>query len=203
MDKFKTPKLLITDYYDEQIRQVDIYIEELLEKYNENDLLPEETKRSCNSDDISSDEKENSHIDSDSDSESENDANSKDNTNKIDEFKDPYRSKYNYDQNKMLQLNIIPVNTRVRDYLELVRSKAIDELKKVEQQNLDNYKLNKDLYKYDRETLTDQKVEEMRENLFKDNFAFVVVNTSKKSIFKSHTVLTDFYLDENDLTALK
>ena len=35
MEKFKSPQLLITDHYDELIRQVDVYVEELLEKYNE------------------------------------------------------------------------------------------------------------------------------------------------------------------------
>ena len=51
MEKFKSPKILITDHYDEEIRHVDIYIEELLEKYKEKDLLPE-TNRSIISDTI-------------------------------------------------------------------------------------------------------------------------------------------------------
>jgi hypothetical protein len=128
--------------------------------------------------------------------------NSNDETiNKIDGFKDPYRSEYNYDQNKLLQLDVTPGTTRVRDYLEAVRSKTIEELKKVEQHNLNNYELNKDLYKYDRETLTDEKVEEMRQNLFKDKFAFVI--KIDKSQFEFHTILTDFYLDKTDLKMLK
>ena len=196
MDKFKSPKLLITDHYDEEIRQVDIYIEQLLEKYKENDLLSkEEIKRSNIDDDESDDDSDYEYSYSDS---------SDDTINKIDGFIDPYRSKYNYDQNNLLRLDITPGSIRVRDYLEIVRSKTIEELKKAEQYNLDNFELNKELYKYDRETLTDQKVEEMRQNLFKDKYAFVVkIDESDKSLLKFHTILTDFYLNEKDLHFLK
>ena len=213
MDKFKSPKLLITDHYDEQIRQVDIYIEELLEKYNENDLLPDAIDRS----NISA---EDYLYERDSDSNMRNDysvdeneyTNSDDETiNKIEGFKDPYRSKYKYDKNKLIQLDIIPGTTRVLDYLELFRSKTVEELKKAEQYNLDNYELNKELYKYDRKTLTDEKVEEMRQNLFKDKFAFVInIDKSQfkfyqwdKPLLTFHTILTDFYLDKKDFKFLE
>ena len=183
MEKFKSPKLLITDHYDEEIRKVDVYIEELLETYKGTDLLQDVIVQ--NNLIVESEHKENQNSFSD-------------------EFIDQYQSEYNYDQNKLFSLDIKPGTTRIKDYLELVRSKAIDELKKAEQHNLDNYKLNKELYKYDLKTLTDEKVEEMRQNLFKDKFAFVVkIDESDKSLLKFHTILTDFYLDEKDIEILK
>ena len=43
--EFYNLKLLIDDYYDSLIRDIDIYTKELLEKYNENDLLQENPKK--------------------------------------------------------------------------------------------------------------------------------------------------------------
>lgn len=185
MEKIKSPKLLITDHYDKMIQKLDISIEESLENYNENDLMPSR----------SSDYKGNH----DSESESDSDSESEEEKSKIAGFKDPHRLKFNYDENKLFHLDVTPETTRVRDYLQLVRSKAIEELKKAEQKNLDNYELNKVLYKYDQETLTDERIEEMKRNLFKDKFAFVLnIKEPNKSVFKTHTILTDFYLDLNE-----
>ena len=177
-NKFKSPKLLITDHYDEEIRQLDIYMEELLEKYNENDLLPGETENNINFDIYD------------------------------DQIKTSTRNlsaeKFiKYDKNKLIRFDVTPGTTRVRDFINLVRSKSIDELKKAEQYNLDNYELKKDLYKYDRNSLTNEKVEEMRENLFKDKFAFVIRSEESKSLLKVHTIITDFYLDGKDLEIVK
>ena len=101
---------------------------------------------------------------------------------------------------------VTPGTTRFRDYLELVRSKSIEELKKAQQETLDSYEMNKSLYKYDRETLTDEKVEEMRKNLFKDKFCFLLhfgYDNRTKCALKYATIITNFYLDENDLDLLK
>lgn len=173
MEKFKNPKLLITDHYDSIIQQVDIYTEELLAKYTENDLLPKEEVNSF-------------------------DKHKKTSPYNIDGYKDPYESKYEYDMSKLCRIDVTPGITRFRDYLELIRSKSIEELKMAEKETLDNYELNKHLYKYDRETLTSERVEEMKRNLFKDKFCFVI--GSKRRLF---TIITDFYLNEEDLAYLR
>ncbi len=37
---FITPRLLIADYYDSLVRRIDIHTEQLIERYGEDDLLP-------------------------------------------------------------------------------------------------------------------------------------------------------------------
>jgi hypothetical protein len=172
MENFKNPKMLIVDYYDSLIRNVDIYIEELLEKYNETDLLPTILKN-------------------------RNLVPCPDTYDNIDGFKDPYSSKYEYGE-MVSVVNVTPEVTRTRDYLELVRAKTIEEIKKAQEENLQSYELNKELYKYDRETLTDEKIEEMRRNLFKDKFCFRM-NFDDHNLLRQRTIISDFYLDEKDI----
>jgi hypothetical protein len=184
MDEFKSPKMLIIDHYDSMIRQLDIFTEELLDKCEEKDLeniMPKDDFKYKENDD------------------------SKSRSNDIDEFEDPYSEKYKYDMNKIVRIDGVPPGTtRFRDYIELVRTKSIEELKKAQQETLDSYEINKSLYKYDRETLTDEKVEEMRKNLFKDKFCFTLqINIDSNKKFKQITVFTDFYLNQEDLTHLK
>ena len=182
MENFKTPKLLITDHYDSVISQVDILIDELLGKYTENDLLSEENNWS---------------------SARENLSNSDDNYNNIEGYIDPYQtSEYKYDMSKMIQL--VPKTNRMRDYLDLVRWKFIDELKKAEKENLSSYELNKLLYKYNRNDLTDEKVDEMCRNLFENKFCFLLqVKGANNCLSDNFLIITDFYLDKSELTFLK
>ena len=122
----------------------------------------------------------------------------------IEGYFDPYKFKYEYVMSKTTGLDIAPGTTRLPDYLNLVRSKAIYELKKAEQETLDRYEMNKHLYKFNRETLTDEKVEEMRRNLFKENFSFVLqIDQSNNPLLRNYTVITDFYLDETYLFDLR
>lgn len=183
MENFKTPKLLITDHYDSVIRQVDILIEELLEKYNENELMSEENNWSSARENLLS--------------------NSDDNCYNIEGYIDPYQtSEYKYDMSKMIQL--IPKTNRMRDYLDLVRWKFIDELKKAEKENLSSYESNKLLYNYNRKDLTDEKVDKMCRNLFKDKFCFLLqVKGANNCLSDNFLIITDFYLDKSDLTFLR
>ena len=158
-NEFYNPKLLIVDYYDSIISQIDIYIEELLEKYNEDDVLKKNRKE-------------------------------KDSF-KLDTSINPYKIEY---QNE-LKINITPGSTKVHDYLNQVRSKAIEEIKKAKDENLERYEINKEKYKYDRNNLTVETFQEMKNELFKEKFCFLlkVNNNSNKS--KLYTIVTDFYLD--------
>lgn len=177
MENFKTPRLLITDHYDKLIQQVDIYIEELLEKYNEHDLLPVDNGEISFLEPTSND----FYV--------------------RDEYKDPYESKYEYNTSK---LDVTPGTTRIRDYLELIRSKSIEELKKAEKKALDNYEMNKLLYKYDRDNLTVDRVEEMKRNIFKDKFCFMLqFNKPDICLLKNYLIIVDFYINNEDLNFIR
>ena len=95
-------------------------------------------------------------------------------------------------------------STRIRDYLNRVRSKAIKEANLARKDNLASYELNKDKHGFNRET----SIEEMKRVLFKDKFCFVLqinyFNTgSAISLSSIYTILTDFYLDQNEIKLLK
>ena len=159
--KFHNPKLLIVDYYDSLIQKIDIYIEQLLEKYDKNDLLP-----------------------------------------------DPIYYSYsvlknnldcNNNRNTEIPSDEIGKGAKIVDYLEVVRDKSIEEIKKAQQANLQSYESNKERYKYDRKSLTHEDVEEMRRGLFGDKFCFVLEiegsTEYNKPIINQCTVVTDFYFD--------
>lgn len=157
--KFHNPKLLIVNYYDSLIQKIDIYIEQLLEKYDKNDLLPDPIYYSVLKNNLEC--KNNSNIE--------------------------------------ISPDEIGKSVKIVDYLEVVRDKSIEEIKKAEQANLESYELNKERYKYDRKSLTHEDVEEMRRGLFGDKFCFVLEiegsTEYNKPIINQCTVVTDFYFD--------
>ena len=104
----------------------------------------------------------------------------------------------------------------------MVREKAIDEIRKVQEENLEYYRDNKERFNVDRENLTEEKLEELRSNLFANRFCFLVnvpdyvyISSYKTctdrdsranrsiSLFKLHIVITDFYLRESDIDYLR
>lgn len=197
MESFKSPKL-ITDHYDEVTQQVDIFVERLLEKCHdfETDLKRDEKaaadvyrdlrlyKLETSDDDILEDDQE-----------------YEDN---ISGYKDPYKPYYEYDMSRVCSSDVVALEPiRVRGYLELLWSKAIEELKKAEEETLESYEINRHLYKYDRESLTDEKVAEMRRNLFGEKFCFMIKINQNENIFNELLIITDFYLDDIDLRLLK
>ena len=92
-----------------------------------------------------------------------------------------------------------------------VRSKAIEEIKKAQEENLKRYELNRDKYKYDRNDLTEDKIEEMKRELFKEKFCFLIKvdlidhGYRSRCLFKLHTIVTDCYFESayNDKETLK
>lgn len=186
--EFHSPKLLIVDYYDSLISEIDIYTEQLLEKYTENDLLPNEIKRDNMIMKYPTNQKS--------------DFENKDFF-EIESMVDPYKEFYRFEKK---QTNVTPESTKVRDYLNLVRSKSIEEINKVKEENLSRYDLNKDKYKYNRNELTTEIVEDMKRELFKDRYCFQLridrlFFTSVGSLpFQILTIVTDFYIDPDKIS---
>ena len=183
--KFHSPKLLIVDYYDSLINEIDIYTEEILKKYTENDVLPDEPKVNLN--DRFNNEKTFKVI--------VNDKYHK--FFEIDSIIDPYKEEYKYNNDP-----IDVKSKKLHDYVNQIRSKSIEEINKVREENLQQYEINRDKYKYDRNDLSPAKVEEMRRELFKEKFCFLlkiddmfVDKIPIKIPIKYITITTDFYLD--------
>ena len=199
--KTVSPKIEIINHFDNLIQRVDIDIEESLEKYNEEQILRDlkcyETKEMMM----------NSR------------RNQADYRNKFMLYESPlnkpYSSKYNWSidakeiekvlkQQKQkenpddLKLNntyktvdLWSEETKVVDYLNQVRMRTIEELRKGQEEALESYKSQKD---------------DSKRELYPDKFYFQVLykqSEPEEWIFKLFTFVTDFYMSPIDITLLE
>ena len=194
MSEFITPPLLITEYYDSLISQVDIYTEEKIKEYKEKGL-PEKRINSivaCGRR-ICAGNPQNYGIES---------------------LKNPYeKQKYTRDRNDKPKIEITDI-IQAEEYMNKVRQQAIDEIRMVQDENLKFYKANKEKFKVDRKNLTDEKLEELKSQLFANRYCFLVKKQpieirehwekpSKIPLFNLHIVITDFYLRESDIDFIR
>jgi hypothetical protein len=190
MNNFYTPALLISDYYDSLVREIDIYTEELMIEYNEIDILPPEPERIFVHKLIM--------INKDT---------------RLEYVDDKYPAGYKYELKKNLE--VIPRSTRVHEYLNMVRENAIAVIRKSEQDSFKKYNENRDKFKMIKGNISEKQIEMLKEELFSGNFCFLIridylPNYNKnvfsnrqtlfsKSLFRLYTIKTDFYLRESDI----
>ena len=191
MSGYITTPLLITDYYDSLISQLDIYTEETIKEYKENGL-PVKTHRETLNESFNDEETDEKYG--------------------VETLNNPHEPKrYTIYQTDISEITDI---SQAEEYMNKVRQKAIDEIIKVQDENLEYYKANKEKFKVDRENLTEEKLEELKSQLFSNRFCFLIKreplnNTEKGSkqkygpLFNLHTVITDFYLSKSDIDYIK
>ena len=194
MNEFITTPLLITEYYDSLISQIDIYTEERIKEYR--DKNPNEFLNLYAKDDDDKYETVEKYEE----------------TYGIETLKNPYKSqKYSINRNDISKIEIKDIS-QAEEYMNKVRQKAIEEIRKVQDENLDNYNVNKEKFKVDRENLTDDKLEELKSQLFANGFCFIIdfekdyaywMHTKAKTWFKLCTLITDFYLRESDIDYIR
>ena len=96
-----------------------------------------------------------------------------------------------------------PESTKVVDYLNRIRMRTIEELRKTQEETLDYYKLNSS------SQFKLNSMEEIRSELFKDKFHFQVLykpenpKFSNSWVFNLFTFFTDFYLSSIDINLLE
>ena len=94
-----------------------------------------------------------------------------------------------------------PESTKVIDYLNQIRMRTIEELRKAQNETLDYYKLNLSQFKLN-------SIDEIRSELFK-KFHFQVLYKPEDLkyinswIFNLYTFVTDFYLSSTDINLLE
>ena len=209
MEQFKSFKMLIVDHYDSIINKIDVHTEELLEKYaNNNRTLSEELYQEgdCCYDFFREYEYEHQ---TDSHQEIIEFFG-------VEEFKNPYKFEYKYDSDRIEEIKATLKSMQVQKYIETIREKAIELARSAEKENLRLYEENKEKYKsIDLKNLTDEKIREIRSDVFRDRFCFVIKirdqpnrdeierilnpiepKLKQKRIFKLLTIVSDFYLDE-------
>lgn len=204
------PQQIIMDYYDSLIRQVDIYTEEELEKYiDENESLVNKYPDNNNDDDSSSDEEKGNYIDNkgyneDSylklfDSSDESIINAFENDLYVDE--DPYlkHRKYKYplprlssptddddDDDKFpgekkAKYEPLPKSSKVCQFLNNMRDKMISEIQNCQKEAFKNYTRIKSELKADKSASDEEIDRTVATRLFKNKFMFLVKNRKLNS----------------------
>lgn len=113
-------RLFISDHYDELVNQIDLYTEELLEKIPKDAVITELPRfpPGSNKDDD-------------------------DWVFKNDEtFEGPYSDRYDLSGEEDVEVKVIIGETKVADYVNLIRSKAIEEIQKAREENLEQLAMN-------------------------------------------------------------
>ena len=108
-------RLFISDHYDELMNQIDLYTEELLEKIPKDAVITELPRfpPGSNKDDD-------------------------DWVFKNDEtFEGPYNDRYDFSGEEGVEVKVVLEETKVTDYVNLIRSKAIEEIRKAREENLE------------------------------------------------------------------
>ena len=169
-----SPKIEIINHFDNLINKVDIDIELCLEKCNSEEILGELLKSSA--DDRISFSDENDCF---------------------------YVKLLNTIQSSNNDNNIWRESTKVIDYLNQVRMKAIEELSKAQEDSLKYYKLNS--WHLSQLTAKDS-IDELKSKLFAEKFYFQVnltQPTKRLWHFNLFTFVTDFYMSSSDINSLE
>lgn len=172
------PKLLVVNYFDTLIRNVDIHTEEQLEKYSPNDTFSpndaQETFSEINS-------KLNNYRYETSINES---------------ISDPYSDEYDFDTQSSSFLESKEI--KIIDYLNSLREEQINEIECIQTKLMKHCEANRETNK----KITEQ--EDLERKLFANKFAFILeVNEMRKgyrrienkSPSKIYLIILDFYLD--------
>jgi len=190
---FSVP-LLILDHYDSLLNQIDVYTEQQLEKYTEDDLLKDRFNRNESKNEIY---QPNEYSLGDT-------FQMKFENISIQAYEDPYSDKYNYAECTSTNPRFLSQFLKVRDYLNMIRLEAIGEIKKAQQEHLDYYEANKSEFKLDDRIMTKELIKNLKKEIFSKKYCFlleleqlcVIEQVPNASFFKLHTVVTDFYLEE-------
>lgn len=169
-----SPKIELIQYFDNLINQVDIHFEECLQNYqDEQNLRDLECFKVKNR-----------------------------------TFEHSFRFEYfeSYESIQMKRQNgeeNWSEETKVSDYLNQVRMKTIEILRKGQNESLENLKSKS----FNSDKLKEAKnINEFKSHLFSDKFYFQVIYKSsqrKKWVFNLFTFVTDFYISSSDIDLLE
>lgn len=191
MSKFMTTPLLITEYYDSLISQLDIYTEEKIKMYKEKGLPVKRINDRCSCGKVV-------FVRGKTYPEYG-----------VEMLENPYEEQtYSIDRDEMSKRYITKESQA--EYMNKVREKAINKIIMVQDENLKLYNENQEKFKIgDRENET----EEFKSQLFANRFCFLVQKQPKDicrygedrkmPLFNLHLVITDFYLRESDIEYIR
>ena len=168
-----SPKIEIINHFDDLVNRVDIDIENSLEKSSDKQVLGELLKSSEENRKNFRNEKDNFYV----------------------KFRDTADSSKSNE--------IWTESTNVIDYLNQVRMRTIEELRKAQQDSLEFYKLNSSHFK---SLINDMNsVDHLRSQLFSKFYFQVKLTQSDKRLwhFELFTFVTDFYISPSEINSLE
>ena len=169
-----SPKIEIINHFDNLIHRVDIDIDQCIEKYQKHQVLGDLKCFPVKNRDI----RRYYPIDL--------------------EFFDSIESSQT---NKCEEVTKWSESTKVIDYLNQVRQKTIDELRKAQEDSL-QYLKSKSCDLNQLRDSTD--VKKMKSQLFADKFYFQLICKHQDSwVFSLYTIVVDFYLSQSDINLLE
>lgn len=197
------PKVLIIDHYDNLINQIDIYIENLLASIDDKQLTSApksyDKKRWQEADDDDSEEREDNEK----------------STCFIPSLESPYTASFARDElNNSIEdeiaAKVMPDATTLKNYVNIIRAKAIDEISKTRDENLKQLESNAQRG----DDIDESEWGEFVENLFTPKFCFLLpinnigysddsIQPRNLSFIKLYTIVVDFYLSPYEIDLLK
>jgi len=109
-----------------------------------------------------------------------------------------------FDDSSNQPLDLWTESTKVTDYLKQVRMKTIDELRKAQNETLENYNINS--WRFKSELCNVKNIDQFRSLLFAESFYFQIHFTQSEKIcwaFNVLTFVTDFYMSQSDIDSLE
>ena len=103
-------------------------------------------------------------------------------------------------------VEVLPSSTKVVDYLNQFRKRAIDELREAQKDSIKYYNSISTLFKQHDQLTEPKKLDDIKSQLFGEKFYFQVFYKPKKEekwIFNLYTIVTDFYLSSADINLLE
>ena len=169
-----SPKIEIINHFDNLVNDIDIDIELSIEKYKDEQILSEILLITEN--DRRSYEKEYRSLN-------------------VEFHENAYIS-----NNRFQTVDLWPETTKVIDYLNQVRMKTINELRKAQEDALEYYRLYSSRFKSEEKNLFDQQ----QRQLFADrNSYFQIHCTKKRWTFDVFTFEIDFYMSQSEINLLE
>ena len=167
-----SPKIEIINYFDNLINRLDIETDQCLEKYNNEQVLGEVE---C----FRTERKVRNRYN----------------------FRLSFFYTYKLTRSKNEINENWPESTKVVDYLNQVRMRTIEELRKAQEESLEYYKCNRSNFKPN-----DQLNDDFQSQLFKEKFYFQLLFKPLKgeeSIYNFYTFCLDFYMPQSDINVLE
>ena len=189
---YKHPKLFIIGYFDDLVRYVEIEAEEILQKYTKPDPKLRVIYHNYAHELL--------HIDPE-------------NTYGVESYKDsfPKGEELLYFQRISFPKDIqienlkkhIPGQTKVIDYINDVRMRIIDLLKKEQEDLLRYFDANRSLFKYDRNEMSEGQLEELKIQLFANRFHFFVKVYLQTPVFNKILIISDIYFNKSEMKEIE